>query len=116
MRPFMRATVAAVLLARRQEQVITADPLPDLMRALMAWAEAHTGLPVPDTMPIVVRKSHCLLQAMFRPDEDCAAIQSGAARSATAPASRHEPKSRNGTRGESSLRGAGLPFAVLSRA
>lgn len=46
-------------------------PSPDLMRALMAWAAPRLGLQVPDVLPRIVRKTHCEINAIARPETDC---------------------------------------------
>jgi hypothetical protein len=47
------------------------SPSPELMRALMAWAAPRLDLPVPDELPVIVRKDHCGLQAIAYPGRAC---------------------------------------------
>lgn len=84
MRALVRAAVAAVFLVcglalvpapalagKGDLQPMAANPSPDLMRALMAWAAPRLDLPVPETLPRIVRKTHCEINAIARPGADC---------------------------------------------
>jgi hypothetical protein len=43
----------------------------ELMLALMVWASAHTGLPVPANVPAIVKADRCAIQALAQPDSEC---------------------------------------------
>lgn len=54
-----------------QPPVAAETPSPQLMRALMAFASPHLGLPVPSVMPTIVHKTDCQIQAIALQTEDC---------------------------------------------
>ena len=49
----------------------------DLLTALMVWAAAFTGLPVPDRPPEIRRTDACTLQMQMFPGEPCSTKQVG---------------------------------------
>lgn len=45
--------------------------MPELIAALMVWAHALTGLPVPAEMPTVVKTEPCEIQKIHSPGAEC---------------------------------------------
>ena len=58
------AETAAQRATGKADRELTADEMAPLMRGLMAWAAPLTGLPVPPSLPKVVYRDKCALQAI----------------------------------------------------